>query len=145
MGNIIISLKKLLGLYKGEFEVVFSKSGVWNVSYSGDKTYNEYCHSDILYNEYTGKYILKSRGYNSESHTLYGEIFKYMRMLNEGLAYIKGGEIYTYSSKDDNKTNGKNIDTMNETECNAYLNKAIEEEDYELAEKIKRRLKELKQ
>lgn len=144
MGNIIISLKKLLGLYKGEFEVVYSKSGTWDVKYSGEKTYNEYCHFDILYNEYTGKYILKSRGYKSESHTLYGEIFKYMRMLNEGLAYIKAGEIYTYSSKDDNKTNGKNIDTMNETECNAYLNKAIEEENYELAEKIKRRLKELK-
>ena len=145
MGNIILSLKKLLGLYKGEFEIVYSISGTWNVKYNGDKTYNEYCHFDIYHNEYTGKYVLKCRGYKAESHTIYRDVFKYMRMLNEGLAYIKSGEIYTYKSEDDNMTNGKNIDKMNETECNAYLNKAIEEENYELAEKIKRRLKDLNQ
>ena len=63
-----------------------------------------------------------------------------MRMLNEGLAYHKGGELYTYNDSDGGKTNGKDISSMNETECQAYLKQALEEEDYELAEKIRKQL-----
>jgi hypothetical protein len=139
-------LNKLLGIKpKGEFEVVYSKSGTWNISYgSGDKTYNEYCHFDILYNDATKKYKLNHRGYKPDSHTLYPELFKYMRMLNEGLAYHKGGELFTYSETDNGKTNGKDISSMNETECQAYLNMAIQEENYELADKIRKQLEKFR-
>jgi hypothetical protein len=135
-------INKLLGFKdKGTFEVVFSKSGIWNISYGSEgKTYNEYCHFDILYNDVTKKYKLEHRGWKPESHTRYPTIFKYMRMLNEGLAYHKGGELYTYNEKDSGKTNGKDISSMNETECQSYLTRAIEEEDYELAEKIRKQL-----
>ena len=135
-------LNKLLGVKpKGEFEVVYSKSGIWNISYGSEgKTYNEYCHFDILFNDVTKKYKLEHRGYNSESHSLYPELFKYMRMLNEGLAYHKGGELYKYNDSDGGKTNGKDISSMNETECQSYLNRALEDEDYELAEKIRKQL-----
>lgn len=136
-------IKRFFGLYKGEFEVVYSVRGTWNVK-SGDGTYNEFSHYKILYNEYTEKYILKCEGYDPESHGLYTEVFKYMRMLNEGLAYVKGGSVYTYEFEDENKINGKNITDLNETECNAHLKKAIEDENYELAEKIKKRLEAFK-
>ena len=134
--------KKLLGFKdKGTFEVVYSKSGTWNIKYN-DKgsTYNEYCHFDILYNDVTKKYKLEHRGHKPESHPLHEALFKYMRMLNEDLAYIKGGDIYTNDSPDGGKTNGKDISSMNETECQAYLKQALEEEDYELAEKIRKQL-----
>ena len=139
-------LNKLLGIKpKGEFEVVYSKSGTWNVKYNGGKSsYNEYCHYDILYNDVTKKYKLECRGYQPESHTMYVELFKYLRLLNEGFAYHKGGELYTYKESDSGKTNGKEISSMNETECQAYLNKAIEDEDYELAEKIRKQLEKFK-
>jgi protein-arginine kinase activator protein McsA len=66
-------------------------------------------------------------------------------MLNEGLAYHKGGELFTYSETDNGKTNGKDISSMNETECQAYLNKAIEDEDYELADKIRKQLEKFRE
>lgn len=134
-------LDKLLGNKpKGEFEAVYSKSGTWDINTGNGKTYNEYCHFDILYNDVTKKYKLEHRGYKPESHSLYAELFKRMRLLNEGLAYHKGGELYMYNEKDADIFNGKDISSMNETECQAYLNKAIEEEDYELAEKIRKQL-----
>jgi hypothetical protein len=34
---------------------------------------------------------------------------------------------------------------MNETECQAYLDKAIEEEDYELAEKLRKQLEKFRE
>jgi hypothetical protein len=132
--------KKLLGFKdKGTFEVVYSKCGTWNIKL-GQGTYNEYCHFDILYNDVTKKYKLVHRGHNSESHPLHEVLFKYMRMLNEGLAYIKGGDIYTNDPPNGGKTNGKDVSSMNETECQAYLRQALEEEDYELAEKIRKQL-----
>lgn len=134
------------GKPKGEFEVVYSKSGTWNISYGNEgKTYNEYCHFDIQYNDVTKKYKLTHRGYKPDSHTLYPELFKYMRMLNEGLAYHKGGELFTYNETDNGKTNGKDISSMNETECQAYLSKAIESEDYELADKIRKQLEKFRE
>lgn len=138
-------LNKLLGVKpKGEFEVVYSKSGTWEINTNNNKMYNEYCHYDILYNDVTKKYKLECRGYKPESHSLYDELFKRMRLLNEGLAYHKGGELYSYNETDDNKTNGKDISSMNETECQAYLNRALEDEDYELAEKIRKQLEKYK-
>jgi hypothetical protein len=138
-------LNKLLGIKpKGEFEVVFSKAGTWNIKLGKDRSYNEYCHFDILYNDVTKKYKLEYRGYKPESHTLYGELFKHLRLLNEGLAYHKGGELYAYNEKDSGKTNGKDVSSMNETECQSYLNKAIEEEDYELAEKLRKQLEKFR-
>lgn len=138
--------KKLLGFKDKEtFEVVYSKSGTWEINTNNNKMYNEYCHFDILYNDVTRKYELKHRGYKSESHSLYPEIFKYLRLLNEGLAYHKGGELFTYNETDGNKVNGKSINNMNETECQSYLNKAIEDEDYELADKIRKQLEKFRE
>jgi hypothetical protein len=128
------------GRPKGEFEIIYSKSGTWKITFNGGGKYNEYCHFDILYNDVTKKYKLEHRGHKPESHSLYPELFKYMRMLNEGLAYHKGGELYKYCETDGNKTNGKDITSMNETECQSYLNKAIEDENYELADKIRKQL-----
>ena len=93
----------------------------------------------------TKKYKLECRGYKPESHSLYGELFKKMRLLNEGFAYHKGGELYTYNDTDAGKTNGKDISSMNETECQAYLNRALEDEDYELAEKIRKQLEKYRE
>ena len=140
-------LNKLLGIKpKGEFEIVFTKSGTWNIKLGeGYGAYNEYCHFDILYNDVTKKYKLEYRGYKPESHTLYGELFKRLRLLNEGLAYHKGGELFAYSEKDADRFNGKDISSMNETECQAYLDKAIEEEDYELAEKLRKQLEKFRE
>lgn len=137
--------KLFLGKPKGEFEVVYSKSGTWDINLDSGKMYNEYCHFDIHYNDVTKKYKLTHRGYKPESHRLYLELFKYMRMLNEGLAYHRGGELFTYNDTDGNKVNGKSIDDMNETECQAYLSKAIEDEDYELADKIRKRLEKYRE
>ncbi len=134
-------LEKILGFKdKGTFEVVYSKSGTWKITTYGKNFYNEYCHFDILFNDVTKKYKFECRGHKPESHPMYPEIFKYYRMLNEGLAYHKGGELYTYKPSDSGTTNGKDISSMNETECQAYLKQALEEEDYELAEKIRKQL-----
>lgn len=133
------------GKPKGEFEIVYSKSGTWKINTHNSKMYNEYCHFDILYNDVTKKYKMEHRGFKPESHSLYPELFKYMRMLNEGLAYHKGGELYPYNETDSGKTNGKNISSMNETECQVYLNKAIEDENYELADKIRKQLEKFRE
>jgi hypothetical protein len=136
-------LNKLLGVKpKGEFEVVYSKSGTWNINVGKDTTYNEYCHFDILYNDVTKKYKLEHRGYKPESHSLFSDLFQYMRKLNEGTYYIKGGELY---DKLPTKSNGKEVSSMNETECQAHLIKAIEDEDYELEEKIRKQLKQFRE
>ena len=138
--------KKLLGFKdKGTFEVVYSKCGTWDVTGENNVLIkNEYCHFDILFNDVTKKYKLEQRGWKPESHPMYPEIFKYYRLLNEGLAYHKGGELYTYKESDGGKTNGKDVSSMNETECQAYLNQALEEEDYELAEKIRKQLEKFR-
>lgn len=134
-------LKKLLNIKsKGKFILVYSKSGVWNIGNNrGNKTYNEYCHFDIFHNDLTNEYKLQCRGYNPESHTLYDALFKSMRRLNEGTSIIKGGEIYDIISPKTN-SNCKDIDTMNETECRVLLDRALKEEDYELAAKLRKRL-----
>lgn len=132
--------KKLLGFKdEGTFEVVYSKSGTWNI------IYNQYCHFYILYNDVTKKYKMEHRGYKPESHSLYPKLFKYMRMLNEGLAYHKGGELFRYNETDGGKTNGKDISSMNETECQSYLNMAIQDENYELAVKIRKQLEKFRE
>jgi hypothetical protein len=138
--------KKILGIKpKGKFEVVYSKSGTWKILSNGNEhPYNEYCHFDILCNDVTEKYKLDYRGYKPESHTLYPELFKYMRMLNEGLAFCRGGELFTYNETDRGRTNGKEVSSMNETECHVYLNRAIEDEDYELAEKLRKQIEKFK-
>lgn len=136
-------LNKILGIKpKGEFEVVYSKSGTWDINHHGKNSYNEYCHFDILYNDVTKKYKLEHRGYRPESHKLFPDLFQYMRKLNEGTYYIKGGELY---DKLPIKSNGKEVSSMNETECHAHLNKAIEDEDYELAEKLRKQLEKFRE
>lgn len=130
---------------KGKYEIVFSTYGNWKVNYGEEYgSVNKYCNYNILYNDLTKHYKLECEGYQPLYHNLYPKIFKYMRKLNEGTAYIKGGEIYLNDSKETKQQdNSKSVDTMNETECNIYLAKALKEENYELAEQIKKRLKNL--
>jgi len=52
--------------------------------------------------------------------------------------------LYKYNETDGNKTNGKDITSMNKTECQLYLNKAIEDENYELADKIRKQLEKFR-
>lgn len=136
-------MKWLINLFKGKgkYEVVYSKSGTWEVTI-GKNLVNEYCHYDILYNKNTNHYKLQHRGYKPEAHTLYEFMFKSMRKLNEGTMVVSGGELYDTTPKP--KVNEKSVEMLNETECEAYLKKALEEEDYMLAEQIRKRLEELR-
>lgn len=136
-------MKWLINLFKskGNYEVVYSKAGTWEVTI-GKNLVNEYCHYDILYNKTTNHYKLQHRGYKPESHTLYEFMFKTMRKLNEGTMIVSGGELYNTTPTP--KVNEKPVEMLNETECEAYLKKALEEEDYMLAEQIRKRLEELR-
>ncbi len=139
-------LKKLFNIFnKGKYEIVYSTYGTWQITFGKGFGYsNEYCNYEILFNDVTKHYKLECKGHMPKNHDMYPNLFKAMRKLNEGTAYIKGGEIYTKNS-DNTKQVGesKPIDTMNETECKIYLAKALEEENYELAEEIKKRLEKL--
>jgi hypothetical protein len=138
--------KKLFNIFnKGKYEIVYSISGTWEISYGkGYGVRNQYSNYHILYNDVTNHYKLESTGYNPTNHHLYPEIFKFMRRLNEGTAYVKGGEIFLENQIVQNtNSDAKSVDTMNETECQIYLAKALEEENYELAEQIKKRLEKL--
>lgn len=138
--------KRILNFFsKGTYEIVYSTYGTWEVTY-GDTggMANKYCNYNILYNDITKHYKLETSGYQPTNHDMYSNIFKAMRRLNEGSAYIKGGDIYTKdTTKTNEQSNSKSVDSMNETECNVYLAKALEEENYELAERIKKRLEKL--
>ena len=125
----------LLGYFKEEFEVVYMKTGNWVVE---PDEHNEYCHFSIQYSELNKKYTLIGDGFLYKSHTTYVELFKIVRELNEGTMFVKGGELFKNPTA---KMNDNNIDSMNETECEVYLKQSLKNEDYELAEKIKQRLK----
>lgn len=134
--------KKLF--FKGKYEVVYSTYGTWEVKYGTDGSYeNEYCSYNILYNDVTKHYKLETSGYKPLYHNLYNTVFKIMRELNEGSSYVKGGNIYSKSDVLTDTELPKSVDAMNETECNIYLTKALEDENYELAEKIRKRLEKL--
>jgi hypothetical protein len=137
-------MKWLSNLFKGKgkYEVVYSKSGTWDISLDNAGNYNEYCHYDILHNKITNHYKLQHRGYKPEAHILYDFMFKSMRKLNEGIMVVSGGVLYDTNPKP--KVNEKSVETMNETECEAYLKQALDEEDYILAEQIRKRLEELR-
>jgi hypothetical protein len=123
---------------KGKYEVVYSTSAKWKVKWDGTMSTNEYSYYEILHNKIKNHYILKEKGYMPKAHTMYGQLFKLTRKLNEGDAYVKGGEIYSYTEK--TVSLDKEIKDMNETECRVYLAKAIKEENYELAEQIRKQL-----
>jgi hypothetical protein len=126
---------------KGKYEVVYSASGKWEVKWDGKSTTNEYSYFEILHNKISNHYILIEKGYNPKAHSMYYELFKLMRQLNEGDAYIKGGVIYSKKTKPLNSD--KEVKDMNETECRVHLAKAIKEENYELAAELRKRLEEL--
>lgn len=136
-------MKWLINLFKGKgkYEVVYSKGGTWEVTIGKDVV-NEYCHYNILYNKTTNHYKLQHRGYKPEAHRLYDIMFKTVRKLNEGTLVVRGGELY--DTVPTLKVNEKPVEMLNETECEAYLKKALEEEDYMLAEQIRKRLEELR-
>ena len=136
-------MKWLINLFKGKgkYEVVYSKAGTWEVTIGKDLV-NEYSHYDILYNKTTNHYKLQHRGYKPEAHSLYDFMFKTMRKLNEGTMTVSGGELF--DTVPTPKVNEKPVEMLNETECEAYLKKALEEEDYMLAEQIRKRLEELR-
>jgi len=134
-------LNKILGIKtKGEFEIVYSKGLKWVIAGSSGE-YNEYCVVNILHNPVTNVYKFKASGYKPENHSAYQTIFKWYRGLVDGTLYVKGGEIYEITPSN---TNGKDVSSMNETECQVYLNKAIEEENYELADKIRKQLEKFR-
>ena len=54
------------------------------------------------------------------------------------------GNIGDESETTGKKVDGKPIDTMNEIECEVYLKKALEEEDYDTAELIKKRMEKFR-
>lgn len=59
---------------------------------------------------------------------------------NPNFSHIVGGG----SSVDGKKYNGKLIDTMNEIECEVYLKKALEEENYTIADLIRKRMEKFR-
>jgi hypothetical protein len=138
-------IKKLFGIKsKGKFEVVYTERGIWDIKVTSSVTVTEFCVFEILYNETTEKYKLECSGHNPKNHPMYYEVFRMYRMLCDGLAYHKGGKLYHTESNSNSETfNGKSIESLNETECRVYLDKAISEENYELAEKLQKRLDEL--
>ena len=46
--------------------------------------------------------------------------------------------------KKDDILDGKSVDTLTETECQVYLKLALDKEDYELAEKIKKQMEKFR-
>ena len=50
------------------------------------------------------------------------------------------GSISDKTETIDGEIDGIRIELMNETQCQVYLKKAIEEENYEAAEKIRKRM-----
>jgi hypothetical protein len=138
-------LSKILDLFKkGSYEPVYQKSGTWNVN-SPSGTYNEYCNFTILYNKVKNHYKLEATGYKPKNHGRYEFVFNATVSLNEGTYYTKGGELFKKdSTTKTEQEEGFTVETLNETQCEAYLKKALEEENYELAEKLRIRLEKLR-
>lgn len=126
---------------KGEFLVVYSSSATWSVNGNGSP-YNEYCNYDILYNSVTNEYKLVMDGYRPRDHTAFDKVNKTLIGLREGVYYARTGVIYITNSKS-KKENSLDVSKMNETECKVQLDIALKEENYELAEKIRKRLEDL--
>jgi hypothetical protein len=138
-------LSKIFGWFKkGSYEPVFQISGTWNIN-SPSGTYNEYCHFTISYNKVKNHYKLESTGYRPKNHGRYEFVFNATVRLNEGTYFAKGGELFEKNvTTETEKEEGFNVETLNETQCEAYLKRALEDEDYELAEKLRIRLEKLR-
>jgi hypothetical protein len=54
------------------------------------------------------------------------------------------GGVSESSKSTGKKIDGKPIDLMNEIECEVYLKKALDEEDYDTAELIKKRMEKFR-
>lgn len=112
-----------------KYEPVFQYSGTWDVKYTDTgRVVNEHCHFVILKSN-KGNYKLDATGYKPKHHGLYPEVFKYYRGLAEGIYVVKGGEIFI-KEKDE-------LDLTLE-ECNQKLQQAIADENYELAERLRK-------
>ena len=111
-----------------KYSEIYHISGTWTVKYNDINTsVDEYCGFTILKSN-KNNYQLKTYGYKPKEHNLYSEVFRIYRCLIEETYEIRGNKIFKIDKKDEDLT----IE-----ECNEKLKKAIEDEDYELAKKIK--------
>lgn len=128
---------------KDKITPVFFKTSRWEIIDSDGKVIkDEFSYFEIFHNQTTGEYILKESGYKPRANSEYIQCYKIMRMLNEGKLYVESGELF-YTDKNNGVVDNKEINNLNETECQIYLAKALKEENYELAEKLRRRLEDL--
>lgn len=57
---------------------------------------------------------------------------------------LQGENSISLSSQKNDFLDGKVLELLNETECEVYLKKAIDEENYQMAEKIRRRMEKFR-
>jgi hypothetical protein len=125
---------------KDELTPVFFQKGTW---IDKNKDILGYCSFTILFNETTKKYVLQTEGLDPKVHTLYKEMFDVIIRLNEGTSFVEGGKIFNYI-KNQPYYEKKNIEDLNEEECEICLKEALDHEEYEIAEKIKNQLNKLR-
>ena len=105
---------------------VYQVTGTWTINYiDGLKGITKFCEF-VIHKSNKGRYKMTYSGYNPRDHHLYAAVFKYCRCLNEGIYYVVGGELFKYDEH------------LTLEECNEKLAKALEDENYELAEKIRK-------
>lgn len=104
-----------------------------------------YCTFTIMFNELTKKYTLQIEGEDPKAHSLYSILFNTVISLNEGSLIVKGGKIYNIGQAPfEIKLEGRYEKELTLEECNTLLQQALEEENYEFAEKIKNQINKLK-
>lgn len=111
-----------------KFEPVLFHRGTWSDEH--DHVY-AHCTFEILHKKGTNEYKLRARGHNPEHHSLYQFYFEKLMELKEGKIYVEGGKLYKYLSDKEQKE-----------VLEKKLQEALEKEDYLLAEKIKKQLKD---
>lgn len=123
-------LKKFKDFFsKEKYVEVYVARGTWNINYTDAPNLK-----DTKYSNYTilqsdkGRYKLDINGYQPKNHHLYDEIFKLYRGLCDGIYEIKGGIVLKKEPR---------YEDLSIEECNIRLQKAVDDENYELAEKIR--------
>jgi len=125
---------------KSELTPVFFIMGNWA---DEDKIVG-HCMFTIIFNESTKKYTLKIEGQDPKEHNLYHVLFNAVILLNEGSLIVKGGKIYDAGQVSfEIKLEGRYEKELTLEEYQSYLKQALEEENYELAEKIKNQIDKL--
>lgn len=126
-------LKKIINTIKNWFTIerydaVFHHKGDWKITHANTGLVTDECSIYTILQSNKGNYKLEYSGYKPKQHSTYENLFKLYRGVVEGTHYIQGGEIFSYE---------KSLDELSLEECQVKLQEAIDNEDYELAEKIK--------